>query len=118
MTENLLFNLGLAFILIHEMDAVRCKEWRIFPGLNLLNDRYGAIIFLLAHIPLLSLLFIGLDKKQNNDNLIFYLEIFFIIHLIIHLLYLKNSKNEFKDFVSWTFIIIPAFVGLIDLIIK
>ncbi|MFM9839711.1 MAG: DUF6713 family protein [Cyclobacteriaceae bacterium] len=38
MTHNLFFLLALTFILLHEMDAVRCKEWRIFPGLSLLND--------------------------------------------------------------------------------
>jgi hypothetical protein len=36
--------LGIAFILMHEMDAIRCREWRIFPGLSYIkNDKAGLI---------------------------------------------------------------------------
>lgn len=34
MTENIFFYLGLSLLTMHEMDAIRCKEWRIFPGLD------------------------------------------------------------------------------------
>ncbi|MFD2569233.1 DUF6713 family protein [Spirosoma soli] len=39
MPDEIFFYLGLAFLTTHELDAVRCREWRIFPGLSLLNDR-------------------------------------------------------------------------------
>ncbi|MEL7248545.1 MAG: DUF6713 family protein [Bacteroidota bacterium] len=45
------FLLALAFILMHEIDAIRCREWRIFPGLFLLPDRTGMIVFQALHIP-------------------------------------------------------------------
>ena len=118
MSENIFFNLGLAFIIIHEMDAIRCKEWRIIPGLNLLNDKLSFTIFMFAHIPLFIILFSNLSANHSLNNLIFYLELFFIIHLILHIIYLKNPKNEFKDFISWIFIVSPAIFGLIDLIIN
>ena len=44
--------LGLAFILLHEMDAIKCKEWRIFPGLSMLNNQLGFIVFVFIYIPL------------------------------------------------------------------
>jgi len=103
-SDNLFVNLALASIVIHEMNAVRCKEWRIFPGLSLLNDRSGFIVFLLAHIPIFGLLFNALISGHNVSSLIIYLEIFFIIHFFLHLLFLRNPKNEFKDWISWTFI--------------
>ena len=118
MIDNLLFYLGLTFIIIHEMDAIRCKEWRIFPGLNLLSDNLGFSIFLFSHIPLFGLIFLELANKPNNEIFINYLEYFFIAHLFIHIIYLRNPKNLFKDFISWTFIIAPALFGLIDLVIK
>ncbi len=118
MSQNLLFNLGLTFIIIHEMDAIRCKEWRIFPGLSLLKDKLGFIIFIFAHIPLFIFLFIELNNNQDINNLVYYLEIFFIVHLALHLIYLKNPKNDFKDYISWSFIIGPAIFGFIDLIKK
>ena len=29
--DHLFFLLGFCFILVHEMDAIRLKEWRILP---------------------------------------------------------------------------------------
>ena len=117
MSSNILFYTALAFLITHEMDAVRCKEWRIFPGLSLLRDKLGFRIFLLAHIPLFGFLFLGLNNSNNLANLIYYLEIFFIAHLILHLLYFRHPKNEFKDWISWTLIITPAVLGFVDLVI-
>ncbi|MFZ1291187.1 MAG: DUF6713 family protein [Melioribacteraceae bacterium] len=114
-TTNLLFYIALLFLIAHEIDAVRCREWRMFPGLSLLNDKLGFTIFLLAHIPLFGLLAFYLLKSNNINSLIYYFEIFFIVHLILHLLYLHHPKNEFKDWISWTLIITPAVLGFIDL---
>lgn len=35
--ENIFFYLGLAALLVHEMDAIKRKEWRMFPGLSKLG---------------------------------------------------------------------------------
>jgi hypothetical protein len=117
MSSNILFYIALSVLITHEMDAVRCKEWRIFPGLSLLSDNLGFTIFLLAHIPLFSLLTFYLLNSSNIDSLIYYLEIFFIVHLVLHLLYIRHPKNEFKDWISWTLIIAPAVLGFTDLVI-
>ncbi len=60
MTEHYFFYIGLTFILIHEMDAVRLQEWKMFPILSGLNDQTGYLIFTSLHIPLYGLLFGGL----------------------------------------------------------
>jgi hypothetical protein len=52
-----LFYLALSFMIIHEMDAVRCREWRIFPGLSRMNESLAFKIFIIAHIPLFLLYF-------------------------------------------------------------
>ena len=113
--QHLFFYLAISFILMHEMDAIRCKEWRIFPLLSMLNDDLGFKVFILAHIPLFTLLFIGLNQA-NNEDLIKGLNIFFIIHLGLHVLFIFNKKNEFKDWLSWTIISGAALFGLLDLI--
>ncbi len=116
MTKHFFFYLALSFILLHEMDAVRCKEWRIFPGLSLLNEKTGFIVFMLTHIPLFFLLIWGLFTLQEPESLIKGLNIFFIIHLGLHLLFLKHKNNLFKDWLSWTIIIGMAVFGLLDLL--
>lgn len=99
------------------MDAVRCKEWRIFPGLSLLNDNLGFKIFMIAHVPLFYFLFWGLMGQSDNSQLKYGLDIFFIIHVVLHLLFLKHKKNEFKDRVSWAIILSAGIFGLIDILI-
>ncbi len=106
--------LGLVFILIHEMDAVRCKEWRIFPGLSLLNDKLGLIAFVFLHIPLFYWVLLGFQSNTESFRKGF--NYFLIIHLFLHLLFLMHKKNKFKDWVSWTVIIGAALFGLLDLL--
>ena len=117
MTEHFFFYLGLTFLLIHEMDAVRCKEWRIFPGLSMLDDKWGFRIFIAAHIPLFFFIFLGLSTANFSESLIYGLNIFFVVHFGLHLLLLKNKKNEFKGWISWTFISGAAICGLAELVI-
>lgn len=106
--------LGLVFIVMHEMDAVRCKEWRIFPGLSFLNDKLGLIVFILLHIPLFY--WILLEFQLNNENFRKGFNYFLIIHLFLHILFLTHKKNAFKDWISWSIIFGAALFGLLDLL--
>ncbi len=115
MNNHFFFYLALTFIFLHEMDAIRCKEWRIFPGLSLMNDFWGHLIFMLAHIPLFYLLFWQLTQP-SKESFIKGLDIFFIVHVGLHLLFLMHKKNEFKDWVSWTIISAAGVFGLLDLV--
>jgi hypothetical protein len=117
MNCDIFFYLGLSSLIIHEMDAVRCKEWRIFPGLSLLDDNWGFKIFMIAHVLLFYLLFWGLIEKSDNSQIKYGLDIFSVIHVGLHFLFLKHKKNEFKDWVSWTIILSAGIFGLIDILI-
>lgn len=107
------FLLGTALILIHEMDAIRCKEWRIFPGLSLLEERTGMIAFIFLHIPLFY--WVISEIWTGNEKFIHAFDIFLIIHLVLHLLFLFHKNNLFKDWISWTIIIGAALCGGLDL---
>jgi hypothetical protein len=112
------FIIGLGFILAHEMDAVKQKEWTIFPGLSALNDRLGYYVFTAIHVPLYFLLFYGLlhhGLQPINTGLIKSLDIFFIIHVVLHILYLKHRNNLFRSAFSWSLIAGAGVCGLIDL---
>ena len=117
MSKETIFLVGLSLLFVHEMDAVRCREWRIFPGLSLLTDKAGFLVFSAAHIPILFCLFYELFVL-NNQNLVTPINIFFIIHLGLHLLFLKHKKNEFKDVFSWTIISGLAVCGITGLIVS
>ncbi len=118
MTEQSFFYLGLSFITMHEMDAIRCREWRIFPGLSLLSDQLGYVVFIFAHIPLFLFIYWGLSYCQDRVAFMKGFDIFLMIHLGLHILYLNHKKNEFKDWISWTIIVSAGVSGLIDLIMN
>ncbi|WP_367281898.1 DUF6713 family protein [Tunicatimonas pelagia] len=114
------FYLSMAFLTVHELDAVRCKKWRILPGLSSLNDEYGMLVFNFAHIPLFIWIFYNLSSLQIESTSSFRtgFDIFSIIHVGLHTLLLRNPNNEFKDWASWVLIIGAAAFGFIDLLFR
>lgn len=118
MPSHIFFFIGLAFILVHEMDAIRAHEWRVFPLTSQLDDKWGYLVFTATHIPLYLLLFLGLwDGNGLNETVIFGLDMFFIIHIGLHVLYRKHPKNEFTSHFSWIIILGAGVGGLVDGII-
>ncbi len=98
------FQIALSLIFLHEIDAIRCKEWRIFPGLSKLNEQTARLIFLLAHLPIFYFILWLLTNTNVNLTLRIGIDIFLIIHLVLHAFFSKHKKNEFKDWISWTVI--------------
>lgn len=117
--EHLLFYVGLACILTHEMDAIRCEEWTIFPGLARLDHQTGYVVFTALHVPLYAGLFWGLFANDQgvNQTLVTGVDIFFIIHVFLHLFMYRHPKNQFKSVFSWSVIIGAGMGGLLDLVI-
>jgi len=109
------FTLGLTFILMHEMDAMRCHEWRMFPLTSFMKEKMGMIVFIFLHIPLFYIPL--LPTIINNDSFRVGFSAFLVIHLILHLLFLMHPKNEFKDWISWVFIVGAGICGALDLLI-
>jgi len=113
------FFVGLAFILTHEMDAIRAREWRIFPFTAWLEDKTGYLVFTALHVPLYLLLFWGLYSASGpNRGLILGLDLFFIVHVFLHLLFLRHPKNGFASAFSWALILGAGVAGLLDLLIS
>ena len=114
--SNFIFYLGVALVLMHEMDAVRCKEWRIFPGLSLLEDKAGMVTFIFLHIPLFY--WVIYEISVGKQSFIVGFNIFLVVHLFLHILFLWHIRNEFKDWISWTIIAGAGICGAIGLIIR
>jgi hypothetical protein len=116
MANHFFFYLGLSLIMMHEMDAVRCKEWRIFPGMSFLNDNQGFKVFMYAHTPLYFYIFNTL-YGQDKESFLYGFSIFLVIHLLLHLLFLMHKKNKFKDALSWTIIGGAGVCGLLEIML-
>jgi hypothetical protein len=116
MENNFFFLAGLSFILVHEMDAVRCQEWTIIPLLSRLRERTGYWVFTAIHIPLYLLLLSALYRP--TPGLVVGLDVFFVVHIFLHVLFLKHPKHQFTSAFSWTMILGAGSAGLIDIILR
>ncbi|MEM7345242.1 MAG: DUF6713 family protein [Chloroflexota bacterium] len=114
MPTNFFFYLAVSFILTHEMDAIRVKEWRMFIGLSSLKEEAAYTIFTALHVPLYLLLFLGIFGIASR-TVIWALDSFFVIHLFLHILFTRHPNNQFTSILSWVLIIGAAVSGGIDL---
>ncbi len=68
MTSHFFFLLGFCFLLVHEMDAVGCRERKILPGLNRMEEEAGYLASTALHVPLYTLLLWGLDLPRHYGH--------------------------------------------------
>lgn len=118
MTDHLFFLLGFCFLLAHEMDAVRCREWKILPVLSRMGEEVGYLAFTALHVPLYALLLWGLfGGGEANRSLIVGLDAFFVIHAFLHIFLRNLPDNRFGSAFSWALILGASMFGAIDLLI-
>ena len=116
---ELIFITGFALLLVHELGAIKQQEWRIFPVLSRLDDAPAYAIFVSAHIPLIILLlwlFIHPDQGARHGFRIT-LDIFFVLHLGLHVLFAGHEENKFDNRFSMILIVTMAAFGLLHLLI-
>ncbi|MBA3470408.1 MAG: hypothetical protein H0T53_12280 [Herpetosiphonaceae bacterium] len=115
---NFFFFVTLSFLLAHEMDAVRRSEWHVFPGLSRLkNDEYGYMIFTIIHVPLYLLLLLGLfsDGGRLNYSVVIGFDIFCMVHVLLHVIFMKHPRYKFNNWLSWSLILGAGVAGAADL---
>lgn len=110
-----IFAINISLLFIHEMEAIRYKEWRMFIILKDMDDNKAYQIFLLAHIPLyvliLFILFLPIKKIG------FYItDVFLILHLIIHIFFIKHKNNKLNNFLSINIIILMGLLSILHLL--
>lgn len=112
------FLITLAFLIVHEMDAVHRREWTIFPFLSRLDDRTGYILFTTAHIPLVFLVLAGLSNGAIFQPVVrAVVDVFCIAHIGLHWLFHQNPLNQFDNRFSRWIILGCGLAGLIDLVL-
>ncbi len=111
------FLLGFCFLLTHEMDAIRCKEWKVFPVTSRMGEEAGYVAFTALHVPLYALILWGLFGGDGvNRGLLVGLDVFFVGHVVLHLLFSNRPEYRFRSAFSWTLILGAGAFGAIDLL--
>lgn len=115
--DQLFLFAGLSLILTHELDAVSCREWRVFPLLARLDDESGRRVFIALHAPLflalLWALFAGGLSRPFADGL----SAFLVVHVGLHLLALRHPENRFTSPLSWALIAGAGLCGALHLLL-
>ena len=111
------FIVGSALLLVHEMDAVRLGEWRIFPLLRGLRDETGYVAFAALHVPIYALLLAGLFGGGAGGVLIVGMDVFFIAHVALHAVFRNHPENRFGSAFSWALISGAGACGIFDLVV-
>lgn len=109
-----IFYFGFTFFILHEMDAIKRKEWRMFNIFSKQDDQLAYTVFSVLHLPLFFIILMCMKMYRNNTMII--LDIFFIIHLILHMMFIKHKQNEFHSYYSWFLIIGMSLLGVLNLL--
>lgn len=92
------FDVAIIFLLLHQLDAVRKREWRMIPFLRRLSDETGYRVFLALHIPLFALLmWIAFFPGTEGLQLRMLLTGFCVVHGLLHVLYRNHPENRFDN---------------------
>lgn len=94
-----LFLFNLSLFLLHEMDAIRRSEWRLFIVLKDMEDSKAYKVFTFLHL-FLYVIILSLLFSKYQIIVFWFLDLFFIIHAILHLFFEKHPRNEFKNIFS------------------
>lgn len=115
--SHVLFVAGFCLLLVHEMDAVRLGEWKIFPLLSGMREESGYVAFAALHVPIYALLLLGLlGGGVAEDALIVGLDVFFIVHVVLHVVLRNHPENRFRSAFSWALILGAGAFGAADLL--
>ncbi|WP_313893260.1 DUF6713 family protein [Psychrobacillus sp.] len=111
-----LFLFNLSLFLLHEMDAVRRSEWTLFIVLKDMEDAKAYKVFTFIHLPLYTII-LTLLFSQYQIITFWLLDIFLIIHAILHLFFEKHHRNGFKNTFSRSIIYFMGVLAAIHLLL-
>ena len=103
----------LALLMAHELDAVAQSEWRLLPGLSLLDDGPGRRLFIALHVPLLMALTwaLFLSSEVVQRRALLGLGAFMTVHVGLHATLEIPRVSSFPEWLSRDFILGAGLVG-------
>lgn len=103
MLVTTLFAVELALLFVHEMDAIRHREWQMFAILKDMPEEKAYRTFLLLHIPLYAVVLVLLFSSWARIGF-YVVDIFLAAHLLLHLGFRRHPANQLTGGLSQAFI--------------
>jgi hypothetical protein len=114
---DLVFFIGFALLVCHELDAVAQAEWRLLPILEHLPDDQAFRAFVALHVPLFAILFWLTGHRSTLIRLRSQLAVdaFMVIHVGLHALFVDHEHYAFHSVLSESLIYGAGLFGLLHL---
>ena len=112
----LIFALELALLFVHEMDAIRRQEWKMFVFLKDMADEKAYRVFMLLHIPLYTAV-LGLLLSDYARIGIYITDIVLMAHLLVHVVFRRHPANKLNGRMSKSIIYAAGLLAAIHLVL-
>jgi multisubunit Na+/H+ antiporter MnhB subunit len=78
------------------------------------------MLFTIIHVPLYLLLFWGLFSPDGaiNQAVVTGFDVFCLVHVVLHLLFVRHPRYRFNNWFSWTLILGAGLAGGADLLLR
>jgi hypothetical protein len=116
--STLLFQLMLAFLFTHELDAMTQLEWRLLYVLRSLSEEQGRWWFVAIHVPLFwGLIYLTHHKNQKVQHFSrLGVAVFCIVHALLHFRLSSDPLSTFASPLSWRLIVGTAILAAVYLL--
>jgi hypothetical protein len=104
---TVLFSSVVAFLLVHELDAIRQREWRFFFTPLTVDDETAYRLFAGLHAPLFVLLLVYAESPVFQLGV----DSFAIVHGLLHLGLRNHPLIEFDSWFSRFWIVGGSLLG-------
>ncbi len=112
-----LFVVLISLFLLHEMDAVRVREWKMFIFLKDLKEETAYFVFSIMHLPLYFIILFFLFKVRENNTFIIIFDALMVTHTIVHICFRKHADNGFHPFYSKAIIYMMGILAVIHTVV-
>jgi hypothetical protein len=108
-----LFLAVVSFLLVHELDAIRQREWRFFFAPVTVRDKTAYQLFTALHAPLFVVILVFVESS------VFQLAIdsFAIVHGLLHFGFRDHPLIEFDSWFSRVWIFGGSLLGVLHLVL-
>lgn len=116
--KTILFYLGLASLLTHELDAVTHSEWQLLPFLRALADEVASPLFVSMHVPLIFfVLWVSHHRKDSVRKMSrMVISGFLVLHAGLHSALLVTPDYAFDGVLSNVLILSAGAFGVAYLV--
>jgi hypothetical protein len=114
MILKVLLWINISLFILHEMDAVKTREWKMMIFIKRFDDNTGHVIFTALHFFLFIILFYLMD--YHFSILFPAVSVLLIIHQIMHIVFRKHSENRMHNIFSQTVIFLMFINSCISLV--